>query len=347
MTPMPDDAPAGSRSSGVWDIGLPFAIGSSGPGVADLQQRLERLGYATDGDDRGYFGEATAEALRRFQHDRGLRSDGICGRYTWSSLVEAGFRLGDRLLYLRAPMLHGDDVAELQRRLSSLGFDPGGVDGIFGERTAVALADFQHNIGIASDGICGPRTLAELSKLSPRSGGEDLVTAVRERLQVVNSKGTLRERTIIVAEPGGFQSGAAALARALVAVGAQPVLVHDHDESAQADAANTAGAHCLISLRLEPSRRGVRTIYYRGYRYESETSRHLAQLILERVTAALDLLDEGSDGMALAVLRQTKMPAVVVELGAPAIVTMRTTVLAAAITDALVEWVAKDWSAIA
>ena len=109
--------------------------------------------------------------MHSFQSQRGLRADGVCGQQTWSSLVEAGFRLGDRLLYRRSPMLQGDDIAEVQRRLSGLGFDPGGVDGIFGESTHVALSEFQRNVGLATDGICGPRTLSELTRVAPRRGG--------------------------------------------------------------------------------------------------------------------------------------------------------------------------------
>lgn len=345
MTMMPGDLPPSSlAAAGRWDEGLPFGLDHSGPGVVDLQQRLARLGYSAGEDETGTYGRGTADAVRRFQSDRGLRTDGVCGRHTWSSVVEAGFRLGDRMLYRRSPMLHGDDVADLQRRLSALGFDPGGVDGIFGDMTSSALEDFQHNIGIASDGICGPRTLAELSRLSVRRGGEDLVTAVRERLRVRRSAGTLRDRIIVMAEPGGFQTGAAALARALATVGARAVMVHHPDESDQAQAANVAGADCFIGLRLDPERKGLRTVYYRGFRYESETSKQLAHLISARVTDTLDLPDEGTDGMALPVLRRTRMPAVVVELGEPALVAQNTTELAAAITEALMEWVGRDWA---
>ncbi len=345
MTAMPDDLPPPNHAAaGRWDEGLPFALGDSGPGVSDLQQRLARLGLWIGDDRLGHYGQGTAAAVRAFQRERGLRVDGMCGPYTWSSLVEAGYRLGDRLLYRRNPMLHGDDVGELQRRLSALGFDPGRVDGIFGDMTAAALADFQHNIGIASDGICGPRTLAELWKLSLRKGGEDPVTAVREQLLVSSKAQTLRDRTIAVGEPGGFQTGAVALARALAAIGAQPVTLHHPDESDQADAANTADADCYIGLRLEPERTGVRTLYYRGYRYESETSRQLASLVLEAVSAALELPPEGSFGMALPILRRTRMPAVVIELGSPATVAMHTPQLAAAVTDSLVKWVSNDWA---
>ena len=68
-------------------------------------------------------------------------------------------------------MLQGDDVAEVQRRLSGLGFDPGGVDGIFGDTTHLALAEFQRNMGLVTDGICGPLTLAELTRVEPVRGG--------------------------------------------------------------------------------------------------------------------------------------------------------------------------------
>lgn len=343
MQPMPDDHPPPGDSSSGWSDELPFFVGHTGPGVDDLQDRLGRLGYFTGKDLPGVYGEGTAEAVAAFQRARGLRCDGVCGRHTWSSIVEAGFGLGDRLLYRRRPMLHGDDVAELQERLSSLGFDPGRVDGMFGDQTSSALADFQRNIGVPSDGICGPRTLGELARLAPRQGGEGLVSRVREQLRMSGGAGTLRRRVIVIGEPGGFQSGAAALARSLSAVGADPVTVHQPDETVQADTANVAGADCYIGLQLEPERSGIHSVYYRGYRYESEPSRQLAELVTPRVAAALDLKDEGTEGMALLVLRRTRMPAVVLELGSPATVAMRSSQLAGAVTDALVEWVGKDW----
>ena len=54
-------------------------------------------------------------------------------------------------------MLRGDDVAELQQRLCTLGFDTGRVDGIFGDATVRALGEFQRNAGLPVDGIVGGR----------------------------------------------------------------------------------------------------------------------------------------------------------------------------------------------
>ena len=186
---------------------LPLREGDCGDAVADLQDRLGLLGYEHGRDDHGVYGPATAAAVHSFQSQRGLRADGVCGAQTWSSLVEAGFRLGDRLLYRRSPMLQGDDIAEVQRRLSGLGFDPGGVDGIFGESTHIALAEFQRNVGLATDGICGPRTLSELTRVAPVEGGADLVSPLREQLKVAASPTTLREKRIAIGEEGGFANG--------------------------------------------------------------------------------------------------------------------------------------------
>ncbi len=95
--------------------------------------------------------------------------------------MEAGFPLGDRFLYRRTPMLRGDDVAELQQRLCTLGFDTGRVDGIFGDATVRALGEFQRNAGLPVDGIVGGATLQELMRLESRHHEPELVSAVRAR----------------------------------------------------------------------------------------------------------------------------------------------------------------------
>ena len=94
--------------------------------------------------------------------------DGFVGRETWRTMVDAGYRLGDRLLYNRMPMLHGDDVAELQRRLNALGFDTGSVDGIFGASTLRAVLDYQQNREMAEDGVVGPEVVEELALVCGR-----------------------------------------------------------------------------------------------------------------------------------------------------------------------------------
>ncbi len=317
---------------------LPLHEGDSAEAVVDLQERLERLGLGRGHDGLGVYGPGTAAAVQVFQSQRGLRVDGICGQETWSNLVEAGFRLGDRLLYRRSPMLQGDDVADAQRRLSELGFDPGGVDGIFGDNTHAAIAEFQRNMGLVTDGICGPVTLAELRRVAPVRGGSDLVTPLREQLKMATGPATLSCKKIAVGEEGGFATGVAAVHRALLLVGAQSLELHDPDPFAQALAANTAQVDCYIGLRLEPSHASVKTYFYRGFRYESAASRHLAELLVKAAANRLDLQEAGAYGMAEVILRRTAMPAVVLELGAPHQVAMKTSDLGKAVQESLERW---------
>lgn len=62
--------------------------GCLGGAVRRLQEWLTDAGYdigqsGIDGD----FGRATEAALRKFQHERGLQVDGICGQRTWGELA--------------------------------------------------------------------------------------------------------------------------------------------------------------------------------------------------------------------------------------------------------------------
>ena len=141
---------------------LPLRLGDEGDAVRDLQQRLAALGLDPSVEPRGLFGATTEGVVRTFQSRRGLPENGVCDLATWTALVEAGYRLGDRLLYLKSPMLRGDDVAELQRLLGTLGFDAGRVDGILGPHTERALYDFQRNAGLTTDGVCGREVLLSL-----------------------------------------------------------------------------------------------------------------------------------------------------------------------------------------
>ena len=110
-----------------------YRTGDTGEPIRDIQGRLSSIGFDYSPDHRGEFGEGTSAAVKAFQIERGLDADGIVGSDTWRSLYEAGFRLGDRILYHRRPMLRGDDVEELQRRLNAIGFDAGKVDGSSGQ----------------------------------------------------------------------------------------------------------------------------------------------------------------------------------------------------------------------
>jgi peptidoglycan hydrolase-like protein with peptidoglycan-binding domain len=56
-------------------------------------------------------------------------------------------------------------VRRAQKRLTLGGYDTGGVDGAFGQRTEAAVRRFQGDRGLTVDGIVGPRTWDEINAL--------------------------------------------------------------------------------------------------------------------------------------------------------------------------------------
>jgi peptidoglycan L-alanyl-D-glutamate endopeptidase CwlK len=56
----------------------------------------------------------------------------------------------------------GDDVRTLQQSLTQHGFNPGAIDGMYGQGTIAAVIAFQKSEGLLSDGVAGPRTLSAL-----------------------------------------------------------------------------------------------------------------------------------------------------------------------------------------
>lgn len=148
--------------------------GNRGPAVEDIQRRLLALGYdlGPTGVD-GVFLGLTTEAVRSFQRRHELAEDGVVGGETWSTLVDSGFTLGDRMLFLRLPHFHGHDVLVLQQALNVLGFAAGRADSIFGAYTERALREFQRNAGLPDDGIAGPDTMRAISNLRHVWEGKD------------------------------------------------------------------------------------------------------------------------------------------------------------------------------
>jgi N-acetylmuramoyl-L-alanine amidase len=320
---------------------LPLREGSDGEAVRDLQHRLGALGF-TCGDPPGTFGPSTATAVRAFQKHRGLTTSGTCDGTTWDALVEAGWRLGDRPLYLAPTMLRGDDVADLQRRLSAMGFDAGRVDGIFGPLTERALLEFQRNAGLVADAVCGPATVGALERLGDRH--DALIVDVRERERFRCGPRTLAERSIVIAHAGGLDALTAGVARLLTASGATVQIVQHPDGSHQAGQANLIGADLFLSFSLADGggADGCRFCYYRSPAgWESKGGRLLAELVREAVADLLPCAEDAILPMSVPVLRETRMPAVVLELAPASVVVERTGELTVRVPLALERWVSR------
>ena len=285
--------------------------GTSGPDIEVLRAKLHAVGIPVQGDPTAFFGASTEEAVRSFQRRRNLQVDGICGPDTWSALDEEGHRLGDRLLARRRPMMRGDDVRTLQLRLDSLGFDPGRIDGIFGPETELALIAFQRDAAIAADGICGPDTTSAFARLGHLADGT--IGGVRERAVLAATPRQLSGRRVFIASRPTAGPVVEALDSALSAVGV--MTARDTSLVVDAEAATPAQTFDAdLSVLLQPSADPKwRSAYYSSDRYQSLRGRAIAVCIAESLEAGAEE-PRPAAGLTVGFLRETRMPAVVVQL---------------------------------
>lgn len=291
-----------------------YRLGDTGTPVRDIQDRLAALGYESDGDLRGTFADGTRCAVIEFQKARGLDADGIVGPDTWRSLYEAGYRLGDRLTYLRRPMMRGEDIAELQSRLNSMGFDCGKVDGIFGPGTERAVIDFQHNRDLAEDGKVGPEVVTEL-RLVTRGAINQGRQAIREREWLQRLPPSLAGARVYLdagcrdtVEAAQTWESTSATALAIQEAGGLPVLSRSEDshtpERVRALRANRLGSDVIVAFRLSLDEED--NVFY----FSSEHSKSLAG---EELALAIASTAGGRiEGRANSMLKETRAPAVVV-----------------------------------
>lgn len=297
--------------------------------VADVQSRLRGLGFEIS-DEPGSFADDTVRAVREFQQQRHILVDGIVGPHTWDELVEASWRLGDRTLYLKRPALRGDDVRTLQGRLNALGFDSGREDGIFGVATAAAVRSFQKEYAIAEDGIFGPMSNVALTGLRIDRPG----TTARLREELRKEQATGIQGALLLVDPGhgGTDRGASGrrgnaeadlcwelstrLADELTRRGARVRFTRTEAEgptsSERAVRANDLDAELLISVHLneneETTAEGTSTYFF--------GSSHSGAVLAEKIQhelVGLGLRDCRSHARSYAILRETRMPAVLVE----------------------------------
>lgn len=120
--------------------------------VKSVQQALVQAGVTVTVD--GVFGPGTQQAVKQFQLSAGLNVDGVVGPKTLKILQA-------RPLHVTQPLLQGNDVTQVQSALQRHGITVA-VDGVYGNQTAEAVAQFQRKYGLQVDGIAGRRTLAKL-----------------------------------------------------------------------------------------------------------------------------------------------------------------------------------------
>jgi len=340
-----DDDSTGSFPAHGGELRL-LRLGDEGPAVADVQRRLERVAAHGTSDALapmvdGRYGPATFGAVRSFQRGRGLAADGIVGPETWRALTEAGYALGDRLLWHASRLMRGDDVRDVQHRLNRLGFDAGPEDGLFGRLARAAVEEFQRNVGLPPDGVVGPTTVAALrrSHRDHQSGGLAVGVREREALRRLSGRGLVGARVLVDPARGGDDLGhtgpagaceaevtwdiARPLAARLAASGATAIFSRGPHTGPtggeRARQANALDVDVVVSIATNahdtPAARGAATFYFGVPSYVSEPGRQLAERVQEAVVADGWVPDCGVHPMTWPVLRETRMPSVVVQPG--------------------------------
>ena len=313
--------------------------GDVGSHVVELHRLLTIAGYLIETVHLDRFDRMTHDAVSAFQRRRGLEATGTVGGETWRSLQEAGHNFGERLLCRRTPMMRGDDVAELQLFLGSLGFDTGWIDGIFGPETEDAVADFQRNSGLPVDGVAGPTTIDTLTRLRLSANAARPVAAVREQERLRSGPvDGLVGRRIVVGDLGQSPAIAGEIGARLRTDGARVLLLHHRDGSTHARAANQFDAEVYLGL-IGVQDEACSASYYETENFSSYGGQNIANHAIDTLSLALRIPGNVA-GTRSPVLRETRMPAVVFRLGPEDELDASMTAIGEAIHEAMLRWIA-------
>jgi len=205
--------------------------------------------------------------------------------------------------------------------------------GIFGPATVRALQDFQRNGGLAPDGVCGSDTVRMLELLRRQSGTGPGVASVRESMIVHTPLQALR---IVVGQFGGLSSLTRSVTRRLRASGATVMSIDEYEPTAQAGAANRFGAHTYVGFEPRADAHSL-VSFFAVPTFESVGGRALASKVAEHWNTTL-LMPPEVRGMRLAVLRETRMPAVLCSLGPVRAAVDATDAITDTIANAVTAW---------
>jgi N-acetylmuramoyl-L-alanine amidase len=302
--------------------------GDRGDVVTAVTNTLHRLGLIAAPTDT--FTEEVASAVSAFQQERGLRVTGEIDLGTHAAIEEARWKLGDRSLVVDSPLMRGDDVATLQSRLIDMGFNPGRVVGIYGLITEKAVKEFQKSVGVTIDGICGPGTVMSLMRLMRTvTGGAP--TQLRDQA-VREKRGPALADKVIVLDPSSradiaeiVYDIAQKIEGRLIALGVTVFLSRSAtakpNESERITLSNSTDADLVISLSIDKyknvSAEGLSTYFYGSelHGIHSIVGERFATIVQRELVARTDLLNARTHAKTWDLLRLTKAPTVLLELG--------------------------------
>ncbi len=317
-------------------------LGDCGPEIAELRSRLSRLGLLREAEGSDAFDAEVELGVRQFQQERGLSVDGIVGPSTQRQLEDAHWQLGDRALsFTPGHLMRGDDVATLQRRLTSLGFNAGRIDGIFGKQTDAALREFQRGVAVSVDGTAGVETFKALDRLGRSVVGgqperlrqhvllDSLRTGISDKVIILdpaqgvdtpgNIRDSLREADLVAELAARIEGRLAALGTTVILT--RPAAGISISDVERANLANSTEADLFVSLHIDScsntNAHGVACFHFgvapdAGWSHSGERAARRVQHAILRSTPLADCRVQNK---TWELLRLTKMPAVWIEAG--------------------------------
>ena len=163
-----------------------FGIGDRGKEVSSIQKKLKKLGYL-DGPADGIYGGDTASAVKGFQSDEGLPSTGMVDEDTLGHITSVYVSQSGNSTLSRGAS--GKKVIRLQNRLLLHGYDPGTVDGVYGEGTEDAVRRFQEEQELEETGIADDDVWDRLENMPVFSGSYKKMFHMRSTAYTPNDGG--------------------------------------------------------------------------------------------------------------------------------------------------------------
>lgn len=293
------------------------------------------------------FDDHVDAAVRTFQQQRGLMVDGIAGPETERALAEAQFKLGARQLAYspESPVLRGDDVTELQRQLSFLGFYYGHIDGEYGQRTHLAVRELQLNLGLEGSGVTDGQLISSMERIN-RTISPSQAFSLRDYERLSQASATLRGRTIAIAPGSDVDAQAEAVdissgeplteklvagdvsnrvGKILTELGASVEIIEKQPtggSDVRADLIKSTSPSLSIAIHCDwlpqPAANGVSAFFWgrpESGEVRSPVGHRAAELILKEIVARTGSTSLGLHGRSWDILRLPLTPSVQLDIG--------------------------------
>ena len=145
-----------------------FERGDKGEQVKDIQERLMELGYLGADEPTELYGPATQTAVRLFQRQHQLQTDGILGNITYDLLFSK-----EAKKYVMFEGAEGEDIEAFQEMLYDLGYlNRKQITGYYGTDTVTAVSAFQKRNKLTVDGKAGENTIERINSEKARPSAE-------------------------------------------------------------------------------------------------------------------------------------------------------------------------------